>query len=402
MLDGTYGRPPRQRFRCVGDVVNVRTGEVRPFHRFTEVLPRRTTQASVCDTCDNHVAPHQGRVTTRSWHFPLEVVAGALVAVGSGSTYVRAADRARLEAGVPRLDPETGGQLVAEWLDTLAPVVLDAHAEHAWPSRLVLDSTRFMAVNPVTSSRQLAFTVLGAYGYPGRAVGRRRLWALRAYHRATAAEWEDFLRQLDCTVPPRVVVCDGSPEIENAVRAVWPAQPSPSFPIPFVFRCLFHLAENAREALAKDGITGGDTPEGRRLDTAFRRSEGWDEFRDFTAALPATTAWVAGIDDTVTTQVDVRRFLPPPRSTAALDTALGRVRDFLDSRSFVLRNQARTNNMLGLVRLHLNSNDSAAIYHRILREALTGNGGTAPVIQRNGYDPAPPPGWTGPIGSLRM
>jgi len=56
----------------------------------------------------------------------------------------------------------------------------------------------------------------------------------------------------------------------------------------------------------------------------------------------------------VATQVAVRHVLPSHHSTAALDTALGTVRDLLDSRSFVVRNKRRTNLALGLIRLHLN------------------------------------------------
>jgi hypothetical protein len=38
--DGQYGSPRRQRYRCVGQVVNPVTGEVRPFHRFVPPLPK--------------------------------------------------------------------------------------------------------------------------------------------------------------------------------------------------------------------------------------------------------------------------------------------------------------------------------------------------------------------------
>jgi hypothetical protein len=81
------------------------------------------------------------------------------------------------------------------------------------------------------------------------------VWALHASPQATQADSETFLRTLDVSDPPKLVITDGNAAIGNAVRAVWPAQP--------------------------------------------------------------------------------RHLLPAHYSTAALDTALGTVRDFLDSRSFV-------------------------------------------------------------------
>jgi hypothetical protein len=68
-----------------------------------------------------------------------------------------------------------------------------------------------------------------------------------------------------------------------------------------------------------------------------------------------------------------------------LDTALGTVRDFLDSRSFVLRNKRRTNLALGLIRLHLNGVDLQSRYHTVLRQHLDAHGGVLPP-QRAGKD----------------
>jgi hypothetical protein len=85
----------------------------------------------------------------------------------------------------------------------------------------------------------------------------------------------------------------------------------------------------------------------------------------------------------VSLQVAVRHLLPDHHSTAALDQRLGRVRDFLDSRSFVLRNQRRTNLLLGLIRNHLNGVDVERLYLAQLREHLDRN---ALPAQRAGYD----------------
>jgi len=287
------------------------------------------------------------------------------------------------------LDGDRGGATVAEWVDALAPTIVAAYAETAWPETVVLDSTRFMVTNVRTGNQTLAFNVLGAYGYPAVGEGRARVWALRAYHRATAVEWQDFLRHLDTAAAPRLVITDGADEIANAVRAVWLIKPGPSFPIPFVFRCEHHLHQNGAEAMESDNIGGWAHYMRRRLDTAFRREEGWQELQERAAGYASTTRWLSGIRDAVTVQVGVLHVLPAHYSTAALDTKLGTVRDFLDSRSFVLRNAARTNLLLGLIRLHLNGNDVERRYHARLRNELQRSGGRPPT-QRRGYDPPTP------------
>ena len=83
-----------------------------------------------------------------------------------------------------------------------------------------------------------------------------------------------------------------------------------------------------------------------------------------------------------------RHLLPAHHSTAALDQRLGRVRDFLDSRSFVLRTQRRTNLLLGLVRNHLNGADSERRYVAQLRAHLDQ---VTVAPQRSGYDTAAGP-----------
>jgi len=371
--DGLYGKPPRQRFRCTGP---------DGFHRFTPKLPRVATAAGVCDTCDGPVHAHAGPVVSRTYSFPVREVAAAFVAVGTGSSYMQAADRARVAARRPRLDGERGGALVAEWLDLLADVVIAPHAETAWPETLVLDSTRFMVENVRTGTPSLAFNVLGAYGYP--ASGRARVWELRASHQARTRDWVDFLETLDCTQPPRLVITDGATEIRNAVRQVWPEQPSPSCPMPWVARCEHHLRENISEALADDRVDHFGSVRMDALNEALHSTAGWEAFTaTVTVKQAATFAWLATNGEAVRKQVAVRHLLPDHHSTAALDQRLGRVRDFLDSRSFVLRNKQRTNRLLGLVRNHLNGVDVERHYFTQLRAHLE----AGPMSgQREGYD----------------
>lgn len=385
--DGVYGQPPRQRFRCIGKVWNEKTGKWREFHRFAPVLPRLLAEAAVCDTCESEVHRHSGPVASRSYAFPVREVAAAFVAVGTGASYLQAADRARVAAGRERLPGERGGALVAEWLDLLAEVVIAPHTELQWPETLVLDSTNFLVTNPRTGTQTLAFHVLGAYGYPAQ--GRPRLWALHASHHGRQSEWEELLRSLNTDAPPRVVITDGAPGIGNAVRRVWPAQPSPSFPVPYVTRCEHHLRENAIQALRADLVDHWGSLRMDALNDALHTPADWAAFlRTITVKQPAARAWLAANAAAVTNQVAVRHLLPPHHSTAALDQRLGRVRDFLDSRSFVLRNKRRTNLLLGLVCNHLNGVDSERRYIAQLRKHLDE---AALEPQRSCYDPGAGP-----------
>jgi hypothetical protein len=106
---------------------------------------------------------------------------------------------------------------------------------------------------------------------------------------------EAFLRSLDVSQPPKLVIADDNAAIANAVRAVWPAQPSPSLPVPFVARCEHHLHVNGVEAMEGDGIGGWAHWLRRRLDTAFLRTEGWDELHEKAVGFVGTQAWLTGI-----------------------------------------------------------------------------------------------------------
>lgn len=381
--DGRYGSPPRQLFRCVAP-----DGK---FHRFAPEVPRQVVATQVCDECGCVVPSHRGPVTGRRYNFPVREVAAAFIAVGAGASYQQAAEVARTAADRPRPERSGGGVLVAEWLDALAPVILaddeHGHRETNWPETLVLDSTTFLARNVRTGTAELAFTVLGAYGYPHH--GRGRVWALRAYHQGTATEWADLLTSLDITTPPALVVSDGAAAISNAVRQVWPGDATSGLPpVPFVKRCEHHLRENARSALKADRVDHYGSVRMELLNEAFRSVAGWEAFAASAAQpkLAAARAWVLANDGLVRTQVAVRDQLPQHHSTAALDTELGRVRDRLDSRSFVLRNARRTNLTLGLMRLDLNGQANLRTYTQLLRNHLEAQHGR-PRQQRGNYDP---------------
>ena len=378
--------PERQRYRCVDPA--------RKFHRFTPLLSRQVTGQGICDTCESKVGTHQGPVIGRRYAIPLREVAAAFVAVGQGASYAGAADRARGAAGRPRLGSDRGGQLVAEWLDVLAPVVLKATGETQWPSVLILDSTRFMDSNPHLMHPQMAFNVLAAYGYPDLQTGPNkgaRVWALMASHNAGIADWERFLRQLDITIPPELIIADGAQPIAQAIRKVWPLTVvnAPPIPRPFIFRCEYHLANNALEKIRQDLFPGLSAAASKsllangnaltaKLKVAFRDTAGWNDFTGSLAGYPLTQAWVASVRKEVSDQVAVRHLLKDHRTTSAIEVHIGKIRDFLDSRTFVLRNRDRLNQTLGLIRLHLNRTDHERAYLNWLRQALEDGNGWAP------------------------
>jgi hypothetical protein len=201
---------------------------------------------------------------------------------------------------------DQGGAVVAEWLDLLAPAVLEAYEEESWPKTLVLNSTWFRAENPWTHTHELAFSVLGAYGYPARRRSRPAVGA-GPTHTAAQSDWEAFLRGLDITAPPKLVITDGT-QPHNAVRAVWPATPGPRFPTPF------HHPLRAPSAPQRDG-THGQGPH-RRVDAPAAQASwlrlpaqrGLDEMVDEADGYQHTEAWLTGIAEIQTQVTRPRRW----------------------------------------------------------------------------------------------
>ena len=285
--------------------------------------------------------------------------------------------------------------MVAEWVDAWAPTILTAHAEAEWAETLVLDSTDFWWTNARTGIRRREFAILVAYGYTRANIGR--IWGIHATPTAQAHDWVRFLNSLNLSSPPASIVADDNLAIEADVPRMWPPAPGPSLPQPFLFACEHHLRERARNALEVDNAHAGRGLWMRRLDTAFRREEGWEEFHRATSVLGAAATWTANNDAKLRLQTSVRHLLPPHRSTAGAEAAAHRLRNLYEQRSFSLGNANRTNLLLGPTRLHLNNRDDVNAHHRILRQAAEAGQGRPRQGQRlnrdsrdaNG-DPQPP------------
>jgi hypothetical protein len=67
-----------------------------------------------------------------------------------------------------------------------------------------------------------------------------------------------------------------------------------------------------------------------------------------------------------------------PSTIQSLETRLDWVKDKVNRRKFVFRNQKRTNLMLGLLLLHSNNQDDERAYARELRLHLVAKDGVAP------------------------
>jgi hypothetical protein len=384
-FDGQYGKPGhrRQLYRCVPS-----NGE-RP-HRFTEVMPREEAWHDACEACERAVHPHEGPHAARHYQFVARGIAEALQAVGAGATYRQAGLRARERARRLRADPETGklrstrhGQLVMDWVEVFAPVVFEAHRPSAWPAigSLLLDDLPFSVRDPATGRFRIAFKVFCAVGFEH---DRPKLWRLQAFPEATQANWEAFLRELDGA--PARVVCDNHSGLNGAVRA--------AFPDAELYLCEWHL-RHALERLM-DKIHRSE-PEHRaaidalrpRVEAAFTGPSFWRPFvRDAHAAdIPRLSSWLESTGRVVEDQFARRglsslRAIDTPLSTSPMDGLTRPIRDALHPRRYGLKNQERTNRLLGLMQLHANRQDDASAYAKDIRAWLEANRGRPGVRRR--------------------
>ena len=384
-FDGQYGKPGhrRQLYRCVPS-----NGE-RP-HRFTEVMPREEAWHDACEACERAVHPHEGPHAARHYQFVARGIAEALQAVGAGATYRQAGLRARERARRLRADPETGklrstrhGQLVMDWVEVFAPVVFEAHRPSAWPAigSLLLDDLPFSVRDPATGRFRIAFKVFCAVGFEH---DRPKLWRLQAFPEATQANWEAFLRELDGA--PARVVCDNHSGLNGAVRA--------AFPDAELYLCEWHL-RHALERLT-DKIHRSE-PEHRaaidalrpRVEAAFTGPSFWRPFvRDAHAAdIPRLSSWLESTGRVVEDQFARRglsslRAIDTPLSTSPMDGLTRPIRDALHPRRYGLKNQERTNRLLGLMQLHANRRDDASAYAKDIRAWLEANRGRPGVRRR--------------------
>jgi len=277
---GTYGTRKRQRFWCAG----------AGGHTFTETLPRQMTAAGDCLECERRLARHEGPPTPRRGTYTVREIAAALMRVGEGMSYRAAGRFVRRRAG-RKANGE--GRLVADWVETYAPLIYQPQIPSAWPDVLLIDEIPFHIRWQNRPSGRQPYSILGAMEW--RPDGQHRLIRLEARGGAGKQDWIEFLSALPGT--PRRIVCDAAKPPQAAIAAVWGTQP------PIVFLCHWHLARRFRELLKRDGRTGD--PIEKLLEAAFSSPTEWSAFTSAARVLPAPTIqfWLRAHEQRVTWQV---------------------------------------------------------------------------------------------------
>jgi len=246
---------------------------------------------------------------------------------------------------------------------------------------LLLDDLPFSVRDPATGRFRIAFKVFCAVGFEHY---RPKLWRLQAFPEATQANWEAFLRELEGA--PARVVCDNHSGLNGAVRT--------AFPEAELYLCEWHL-RHALERLM-DKIQRSETEHRAaidgllpRVEAAFTGPSFWKPFvRDAHAAdISRLSSWLESTGRVVEDQFARRglrslRAIDTPLSTSPMDGLTGPIRDALHPRRYGLKNQERTNRLLGLMQLHANRQDDVGVYAKDIRAWLESNRGRPGVRRR--------------------
>ncbi len=349
------------------------------------------------------------------WDFEARLIADALIAVGSGSSYREAARAMRmaarrhaLQTGVPIVSPWGGS--VMRYLDYFGRLVLD-HVEHKEsPEVLVLDAMplRQRIVkedDPFSSEQAGSGAILVAVGYTDQVTHHRRkkrdenddlvevkplikrrphVWRVAISGGYNRWAWADFLADLPGT--PKWIVVDGEAPVRLGIKLRWGDGPD----APVIFSCEGHLQRKFRDrALTQDKLAGIDVsrlwPEWKPGVPAEAQQHGplfsRDDYRrllDAVLVFPEDkvkniTAWLRAHDETIRRQFDLRdeaRGLGYVRGNGAAEATITKLGDMLGDRVKVIQNVYRINVMLGLMATHMGNLDDAATYMRIVRDEL--------------------------------
>ena len=382
MRAGWYGRPPhrRQRWLC-----RPRSGEP---HRFTELLPRRETDRSLCRSCFTRLEPWEGQPGPRSYSFTAREIAELSVRVAAGDTYRSAAQAVRRLAGRPeagqpapagRRRSLSEGQLAANWVDCFADVVTAGGRAQEWPAIVALDAMAFQVVAGANAGRR--FHVLAAVGHAKRGAPQQVVLFEPAPQK-NLIEWKAFLGLLPGQ--PEVVVSDMDAAIGRAVAELFPdAEHRWSE---------FHLKRSLENSLPERVLEADDHPVSRAFEFAFTAP---NNYATFEAAVQAAAAaelgfngalkWLDRNGPRILAQAKTRT-LAGPNSTGGCEAALGQVARRLAARTGRMTNRARLRRLLALIAAEINGEADAQRWTEHIQTTLTASGGK-PVAQRNSDDP---------------
>jgi hypothetical protein len=361
-------------------------------HRFCDVLPRQATSEHFCVECSTRLEAWEGQAGARRYWFSARGVGRALALVAGGETYRQAALAARRAAGRTdgqltgngrRRDPNRDGQLVANWVDSLAPIVCAGELPGHWPDRLALDSREFRIDRGPRAGE--SFHVFAAVGHDEP--GRLRVWRLQAFPRRTEGDWKEFLSL--CAGTPGLVVTDFDKALRNAVASAFPRAGDRT---PELRLCELHLRRRLENALAPL-LDEPDHPVMRAFRHALFDHDNWSRFeaqarrsdQHGAPSLPALIRWLDNYGQTVATQLKTRSSLGP-NSIGAVEATLHQVERAFYGRSQSLGNRTRLNLLLDLMTLHHNGAADPLRWADRLRERLYYRDGSAPQ-QRPHDDP---------------
>ena len=300
----------------------------------------------------------------------------------------RAATHERLTGRDGRLrDPNLDGQLVANWVDSLAPIVCAGELPGRWPERLALDSREFRIDRGPRAGQ--SFHVFAAVGHDEP--GRPRVWRLAAYPHRREADWERFLSL--CAGTPKLVVSDFDRALRKALGEVFPRAGEPA---PELRLCELHLRRSLENALAP--LEGKpDHPVTRAFRHALFDHHNWARFEAQARAshqqasppLPALARWLDNYAELVAAQLKTRSSLGP-NSIGAVEAALRQIDRAFQGRSQSFGNRPRLDLLLDLMTLHANGQADPRRWADRLRERLHPRGGVPPQ-QRPTTTPATSP-----------
>lgn len=350
--------------------------------------------------CSTRLERWEGQAGARRYLFSAREVGHALALLAAGASYRDAARAARIAGGRTRAeltsrhgrprDPNLDGQLAANWVDALAPIVCAGELPEEWPRWLAVDSREFRIDRGPRAGE--SFHVFAGVGHDEP--GRPRLWRMAAFPRRTQADWEEFLGALQGT--PELVVTDGDQPVRNALSSVFPRAGERE---PQLRRCELHLRRRLENALAPLAEIP-EHPLNRACRQALFSPEHWARFeRDAREThdradphLPALGRWLETNSSEIAAQLAAGA--NGPRSIGAVETALHDVQGAFHGRSQSFGNRARLNKLLELMTLHANGQADPRRFADRLRERLHPAGGIAPD-QRPHDDPKGAPSLLG-------
>ena len=417
----------RPRYRCV-TVPGTRGHSFSVPVAVRQPTERHPDSGQACPTCEHVYGRHEGVSTGRDFVFGHQEIARLFLRIGEGMS-LRTASRELRESifrfchrhrPKPRLRSirpgETSRQanLAVNYLDAFAPAVIAALHPTTWPRVVVLDTTTLFTRGYRPSAGQSgdgggdesrvgnlkAGTVLVALD--GTARGARPCLMAVAGGKDVES-WVAFFALLGGA--PTVVVADLDAAIGRAVRETWPGA--------ILVPSRHHLAGQMRQRALADGVperirAETPIPLPRPLPWTAERTKRWTSHPLHDALLTA----LRGPAEWATSLELVERHVPPdrlelrgwiatneplirrgwliagrhpelPRSTGALEGAIGEWLAPLRRRAGRWQNARRLNLVLGLMTLRGRGEAREARYARIVRASFAAHGNRSHLPAEN-------------------